>query len=569
MELREYQKESIESVFNYFSENSGNPIIAIPTGAGKSLIIAGFLQRVYASYPNERIIMITHTKEIIKQNYEKLITLWPGAPAGIYSAGLNKKHSHNKITFAGIASVYRKPELFGHVNLILVDEAHRWPQGVKNSYYKFYQKLKEINPKIKVIGLTATAWRMKSGQITEGHVFTDICYDLTSTVNFNKLIADGYLSPLIAKQTNEQLDVSNVRVVGGEFVEKDLQQAVDKSDVTLRALTEALSYSHGRKAWLVFTTGIDHCEHVSECLSNLGVSCTFVHSRMSNKLRDSRLEDFTNGKYKALVNVGVLTTGFDHPGIDLIIMLRPTMSSALWVQILGRGLRISPGKKNCLVLDYAGNTLRLGPINDPVKGKVKKGDGTPPVKMCTSCRTLCHISVKVCETCGAEFEIQINEDEKIDTRASNLKLIKSNEDLEPEKIIKYLKVDTVSYSLHKKRADPSRESLKVSYYCGLNHFADYFQFNPEDSHFVKLRSNKWVNEVVPKMAIMLAPKDGTRKINYLLKNSVSFKKATRIKVEFSKDSKYPKVKQVFYDECEINEANVNHPVTMFDSRLEI
>jgi DNA repair protein RadD len=215
-------------------------------------------------------------------------------------------------------------------------------------------------------------------------MFDHIVFDGSSVEYFNWFISEGYLMPLIPKRTKMQLDVSGVGKRGGEYISSELQAAVNKAEANQLALNEALAVAGDRKKWLVFCAGVEHAEDFAELLNQNGVKACAVHSKMGGKERDQAIADFKSGKIMALTNNNVLTTGFDCPDIDLIIMLRPTGSPVLWVQMLGRGTRpvYAPGfdlsdreqrlaaiaasdKQNCLVLDFSGNSRRLGPINDP------------------------------------------------------------------------------------------------------------------------------------------------------------------------------------------------------------
>lgn len=477
---RPYQVDAVHSVFDYFSSgNKGNPLLALPTGTGKSVIIAMLLQAIYSYWPNQRVLILTHVKELIQQNYEKLLTLWPGAPAGVYSAGLNRYESNRKVTFAGIASVAKKARLFGWVDIVLIDECHLVSPSADTMYKKFLNDLKFTNPALKVIGYTATPWRLGLGHLTEGDIFTDVCYDLTDLKGFNQLIADGYLSPLIPKKTSMLLDIEGVNIVGGEFNQSQLQLVVDRNEVTSEALQETYALAADRKQWLIFSSGIDHSDHIAEQLNKARIPSVSIHSKMGNSERDKAIAGFKAGKYRAAVNNNVLTTGFDHPAIDCIVVLRPTASPVLWVQMLGRGTRPHGGKDNCLVLDFAGNTRRLGPINDPVipkkKGK-KKGDA--PVKLCGSCSTYNHASATHCICCGAEFSFAV----KIKQTASSDELIKT--DL-PE--VEVFKVDDVSYVRSDREGRPPL--MKVTYYCGLRAFSDYVCI--EHNGFPQRKARAW------------------------------------------------------------------------------
>jgi len=180
MELRPYQQESIDSLYTHFGKFDGNPLIVLPTGTGKSVVIAKFLQGAIEAWPDTRIVMVTHVKELIAQNFQTLIRNWPEAPAGIYSAGLNRRDIHSQIVCAGIQSIYKRAYELQGVDLILVDEAHLIPRSSDTMYGQFLREVKEINPDVKVIGFTATPYRMDSGMLHTGkdHLFDAIAYEI-------------------------------------------------------------------------------------------------------------------------------------------------------------------------------------------------------------------------------------------------------------------------------------------------------------------------------------------------------------------------------------------------------
>lgn len=484
---RPYQIEAAYSVPNYFRESCGNPVVAMPTGTGKSVVIAMLLQIVFHSWPRQRVMVLTHVKELIQQNYEKLMTLWPAAPAGVYSAGLGRKESNRRITFAGIGSVAKKANIFGHVDLVLIDEAHLVSPNDKTLYQQFLAALKEVNPYVRVIGFTATPWRLGTGRITDDSIFTDVCFDITGMHEFNKLIAEGFLSPLIPRQTKLMLDIEGVHMRGGELIASELQNAVDKYEVTQAALRETLELASERKHWLVFASGVEHACNISDMLNDMGVPAVAIHSKMGDAQRDEAISDFKKGKYRVAVNNNVLTTGFDFPAIDCIVVLRPTTSTVLWVQMLGRGTRpfecAEYKKENCLVLDFAGNTRRLGPINDPVvpRKKGSKVGGEAPVKLCGSCATYNHASVTHCSFCGSEFTFQV----KLKQTAASDELLRGDAPL-----VETFEVGHITYSAHEKAGRPVM--MKVTYYCGLRSFSEYVCIQHEG--FAQRKARLWWRE---------------------------------------------------------------------------
>lgn len=487
MKLRDYQAAAVDSIFRYYeSGNTGNPIIAMPTGCGKSLIIGDFIRRAILDYPGTRVMKLTHVKELVGQNLGKLLALWPTAPAGVYSAGLGRKETGYSITFGGVASVVKCPVgSFGRIDLLVVDECHLVSPEEDAMYQRIIASLREINPHLKVIGLSATPYRLGQGMLTEpGGIFTDICFDMTTMECFNWLLDEGYLAPLVPKPTNTVLDVTGVGTSGGEYKQKQLQAAVDIDYVTDGAVQEMIACGQERKHWLVFASGIDHTIHIADALNSYGINATYVHSKMASGQRDANIAAWIAGEYRAMVNNGILTTGIDFPALDLIAILRPTKSTSLWIQMLGRGTRPFGGKENCLVLDFANNIIRLGPINDPVLPRPRGagGAGSAPVKLCQHCNTWNHASVRICSSCGAEFPKEV----KIKEYASQMDLIAKTEEIKTE----IFKVDKVVYNEHVKPGKPS--SIRISYFCGLRRFMEWVSF--ETSIESNRMAKKWWRE---------------------------------------------------------------------------
>jgi DNA repair protein RadD len=512
---RWYQEEAVDSLFRYFDENGGtaadgkpiraNPLIALPTGTGKSFVIGKFLERAFRIFPYTRVIMSTHVKELISQNAKQLQRIWPHAPLGIYSAGLKQADFIQPIVFGGVKSMVGKLDkdgktIFGYRDLLIIDEAHLVGGKADADYIQFILELMAINPYLKIIGLSATVYRLGMGLLTNGPIFTDIAYDLCNIQGFSRLIAEGYLSPIFPKKTNVELDVSSVGMSStGDFNDRALQAAVDDADITYKALTEAVQIGQSRRSWTAFASGIDHAIHVAEMLrGTFGIDAAEVHSKMPEKERDRRIDAYKRGELRCIVNKDILTTGFDHPPIDLILMLRPTMSTGLWVQMLGRGTRpydpaingYLPGfaskKFDCCVLDYAGNTRRLGPINDPVipkpKGKGRAGDA--PVKICDACGAYNHTSARFCLVCNNEFVMSPN----IVATAGTDELLRS--DLP---VVEYFDVDRVVYSDHTSRA--GNKSIKASYFCGLRTFYEYVTV--EGDGFRRKAGRDWFRQRAP------------------------------------------------------------------------
>ena len=449
MKPRYYQKEGFVNTLQYIRKNPGkHPVICLPTGSGKSLVIAELIRRLKGD-----ILILSHVKEILDQNV-RTIEKQTGKSVSVYSASLNRKEVGD-ITMAGIQSAYRQPELFKHFKWVIIDEAHTVNPEAGTMYSSFFAS---IGNHIR-IAITATPFRTGCGYIygtDNSTLFDDVVIDYCTREKFNQLVDEGYLSKLTTKRTELEMDTSGINLVGGDFNEKQLSDRFDRDVVTNAAIKEIIAAGATRNKWLIFAIDIDHAEHIAEVLIRNGIPTAVVHSKMSESGfdRDRTLEDYDNDRYRCVVNVNILTTGFDSPKIDLICMLRPTSSPVLHVQTLGRGSRISGGKIDCLILDFAGNTARLGPINDVLVTKVRKGEGggEPITKTCPKCDSILPPAIKICPDCGHHFKFQHH----LSANAANIQVM---DDGRPH----WLPVTGVTYEPNIKFGSPS--SITVIYDC--------------------------------------------------------------------------------------------------------
>ncbi len=456
MKLRDYQHTAKEQLWDFFRARKGdgkqhNPLLVAPTGSGKSVMIAAIIKDMLERFGGLRVLVVTHQKELIAQNYEKLRITYPTCDAGIYSSSLGRKQTDNKVLFCGIQSIWKKAHDLGDFSLVLVDEAHTIPVKGFGMYQKFLNDLRAICGNVPVVGLTATPYRLDSGYLHTGAdaFFTDVAVE----IDVNDLLEKGYLCPVTTKATSFIIDTSDVKKRGGEFITGDLEKAVDS--VTEAALTDAIKKTEQRKTGLIFCVTVAHAEHVSEFMNNVGKSCAVIHGQTPQKERDRLLNALKHGELDCLANVNCLTTGVDIPNIDYLILLRPTLSPGLFVQMVGRGMRLHDEKINCLVLDYAGNIQRHGPIDRiNVIEKGKKEDGECPVKTCPECESIVHAALKVCPECEYEFPPP---EPKFKDKAS-LEAILSK-DYEPE----WRAVDRLTCTLHKGK-DGKHNTMRVDYW---------------------------------------------------------------------------------------------------------
>ena len=410
MEERWYQAEARVACFKSLKKEGNNPLLVLPTGTGKSIIIANIIKQALQENQGYRVLMLTHVGELVKQNASKI----QGALAqdmGVYSSGLKRYDTDNNVIFATVQSVYSvlKSDVntFGKRDLIIIDECHLLSSDDNSMYRQVLNLFTKLNKNMRVIGLTATPYRLRGGHLLEqdNPIFNTIPYDLSTS--FNRLVSQGYLSNLTTVKPKAFLNMEDVTVERGDYKASEVNKMF-----TTKLIKEACDFAKAsalqsnRGHFLFFVTSINTATEVATYLNQIGISSASVHSKNSTKENKDALELFRCGKLKALVNVDQLTTGFDVPFIDMLVILRPTISASLHVQMLGRGTRPASGKKDCLVLDFVGNIERLGAINDPlIPIKPRKGvKGDAPVKACPRCGTYVHASVMHCTNCDHEFE---------------------------------------------------------------------------------------------------------------------------------------------------------------------
>jgi DNA repair protein RadD len=468
-ELRPYQRRALDALDDFWKAGGGNPLISMATATGKSLVIAWQIFDLLRRYPNLRILVLVHVQELVVQNLEHLLALWPEAPIGVNCAALGRRNWSQQIIFASIQSVYRRPLKLGPRDLTLVDESHLLPHEGDGMYRSLLVALRTLVPDMRVAGYTATPFRLDSGRLDEGDgkVFDKTVFEYGIADG----IADDYLSPLSSKATKTTIDVSNVGRRGGEFIPHELEAAADDATKINSACDEIVIAGADRRCWLVFACGVDHATHVRDALRERGISTEAVFGETSQKERDRIIVNFKVGRIRCLVNVQVLTTGFNVPQVDMLVMLRPTLSTGLYIQMVGRGTRKAERKTNCLVLDFAQNVYRHGPVDKVNINKDGKTDvrvGGVQAKPCPDCGELNALVAKHCVQCGYAFP-QEKPQVKHATTADATPILSSG--------MSWLAVHEVSFSKHFKYSDPGAPpTFKVEYTCGLSFYFDYVAF---------------------------------------------------------------------------------------------
>lgn len=500
MELRGYQQIAVNAVYDYLRKSDLNPCVVLPTGAGKSIVIAKIVTDAVTLWQG-RCLILAHVKELLEQNAAKIAALCPEIDIGIFSAGLNSRNTKERVIVAGIQSVYDKAAQLGSFDLVLIDEAHLIPPDGDGMYRSFLDDMKKINPNIRLIGLTATPYRLKGGLICrKENLLNEVCCE----IGVRELIVAGYLSKLRSKNGKYKADLDNLHIRGGEFVAEDVEKAMDNERLVTASCREIAELCKDRKKVLIFASSIDHCRHIAETIREQTHEECGIVTGHTPKLERAEILDRFRGitqknlfgeakpELKYLVNVGVLTTGFDAPAIDCVAILRPTNSAGLYYQMVGRGFRLSPdtGKTDCLILDYGGNIMRHGPVDmiRITENPGRKGNGGAPVRECPQCQSVFPAGRTACPDCGYEFPREERE-LRHDSRACSDGIL-SGESSELEYPVK-----DVYYCTHTKRnADEGTpKTMRIDYMIGFNDFQAEWVC-PEHTGYARRKFEKWWRE---------------------------------------------------------------------------
>jgi DNA repair protein RadD len=481
MQLRPYQLEAVNLVYRFLRERDDNPCVVIPTGGGKTPVLATICRDAVQLW-NGRVAVVSHVKELLEQSAEKLRAIAPDVPVGIYSAGLKRRDLGYAVTIAGIQSIYKRACDLGPVNLVIVDEAHLIPADDEGMYRQFLADAKVVNPELRVIGLTATPFRMRTGMICSSDgVLNEVCFD----IGVRELIVQGYLCPLRTKSGAHKPDYANLHVRAGEFVANEVEDLMDTDDLVGAAVDEVVAESKDRTAVLIFASGVRHARHVAGALtSRHGIECGFISGDTAANERATLLKRFRSGGLRFLVNVNVLTTGFDAPNVDCVVLLRPTMSPGLYYQMVGRGFRLNEGKADCLVLDFGGNVMRHGPVDAiRLKDRAPNAGGEAPAKECPKCKALIATGYAACPDCGFVFPEREKETHEATATTEG---ILSDQVTRTEEQVK-----EVAYCLHTKRDDPDAPpSMRVEYRVGFNRWhREWICFEHEG--YARRKAEQW------------------------------------------------------------------------------
>ena len=555
---RPYQKACLDALFNYlYTPNTGNPLVVAPVSAGKSMMIAETIKRIHSDFPRTRIVVLTHVKELLEQNAKALLEQYSDADFGFYCSGLGQKKLHNDITFASVQSVANKASAFARVpEVIIIDECHLISHKEDTSYRKFFDAVLAINPACKIIGYTGTPFRSDSGRLDEGEnaLFDDVVFD----ISMKFMIDEGYWTKPVSAKTSYQMTGDGIAVRGGEYMAKQIEEKYNTAEVNNTCVKELVTLGRDRNKWLAFTATVKHCEDVLSEIRLAGVSAEMITGKTPADERRRIIKDFRQGRFTCLVNVAVLTTGFDVSDIDLICYMRPMRSAVLYVQTIGRGVRThyadgfdlatqrgrldainASTKKDVLIVDFGGVIAELGPVDDVTITKVyrgeKKGEGeaTEPslnTKFCPKCNTPCHNGQQFCHVCTHQFF-------ELDAVASTNAVISN--DVEPEWFV----VLSVFTSLNQGK-EGKRDTLKATYATTEVAISEWLCFEHDEGSFPRTKACTWYNLMVDD--VFDCPNDFPSTVDEALNKA--YRKPTRILAR--KEGKFYRVLDYDFKELE-------------------
>lgn len=478
MKLRPYQEEAIGKTYEYLKTNKdSNPCIVLPTGAGKTPVIAQICKDAMSW--EKRVLIVAHRKELLKQSFNHL----EGMNVGLYSAGLKSRDTEHPIIIGGIQSIYRRAAAFGAFDVLIIDEAHLIPQSGEGMYRQFIKEARIVNPDLRIIGLTATPYRLDSGLLcTPEGILNHISHE----ESVRDLIEAGYLCPLRSKAGvgKARARVGELHKRGGEYIDAEMQGMMNTDDMVSAAVANIKHLTDGRKKVLIFACGVEHGKSVTEQLNSRNgyTDEKAVEVYGETLFREAVIDEFkTDESTKFMVNCDVLTIGFDYPAIDCVVLLRPTCSPGYYYQMCGRGLRLDKGKDDCLILDYGENIVRHGPIDavTPVSRGGKKGDGKAPAKECPQCDAVIMAGFTVCPECGWEF----GREPSHDTEAGEADILSGEVTFE-EWPVKY-----TNYYPHIKEKTGSI-TMRVEYQVGFNTYEKEW-ICIEHSGWIRDKAVKW------------------------------------------------------------------------------
>jgi DNA repair protein RadD len=489
--LRQYQRETVNAAVPALKAGKA-ALLVLPTGSGKSLIAADVVRRAHLA--SMRSLVIAPSQELVQQDADAvgLITARSVVPS-IACAGLGMIDLTGSVVIGTPQTVARRLDQLGHIDFLAVDEAHRLGRRSSGQLRTIVETLRARNPKLMLLGLTATPFRTDTGLLIEGDdaIFQTVAYE----VLYHDLVAAGFLAPLVGPQTAiERLGVAGLRIVNGDYSAADLTRFDDVA-LNERIVDQIVQHGADRRSWLVFAVGVRHAKNLAKALRQRDIDARILTGQTQKQERADLVTEFKAGRIRCLVGVDVFSVGFDARAVDLIAVVRPTCSPVWHVQSAGRGTRIAPDKRDCLILDFAGNFARLGPIDAPhirARGERHRTDSdTPLSRNCPNCRAIVASTAITCPICNTSLISNSRPTTALSIQAASHEIVTGTE---------IFPVLGMTYVVHRKAGRP--DSLRINYKIAGYQFTQVSEwmvswFHSPGSAKGKLAREKWLSRLRP------------------------------------------------------------------------
>jgi DNA repair protein RadD len=460
MKLRSYQIDALNKIDSDLKKSNEPILLNAITGSGKTVILVRLVNK-YFKNSNKRFLILMHKQELIKQFYDTFHKMSdiPISEVGIDCSSLNSKSINKRVTIATIQTFFNQVDRYKYCDLLIIDECHKVEIGNGSQYDTIINKLYEKNTRLRIIGCTSTPHRLGHGYIYGKYCSgKNLFPECNHKITYRELKDAGFLMPLegkvsIGKDFNN--DLKNVNTTG-DYVLDQLGDMMTKQ-VHLQTAVDAIEkYCKNFKHICVFCCTIEHAKKLQELL---GEECTIVHSQLTDFERQYNMDQWRDGKKRIITSVNILVEGFDFPPLDCLVMARPTLSTALFLQAVGRVLRISDGKERAFLLDLTGNTEYFGTDLDNVEVNIPKKVGELIKKErqfekdCPECGSICHKVCLECPECGYEWPMVEYEE----ANPPKLKDVQFEQE-PPEE----WKIDRIEWKRHKKKDKP--DSVRIDYF---------------------------------------------------------------------------------------------------------
>ena len=482
--LRPYQLRALDTIWDAL-QFKHNVLLVAPCAAGKTILFSKIIQRLLRENAAFRALILTDREILVTQSRDKLASVAPelAENIGIVCASVTAtKELDRRVTIASRQTLINNLDAFPPVQLVIVDECHLMALPTEDDhepdqFSAIINKLREYNPNMRLLGCTASPYRLNTGYIFGSEnrpgslpYFDQIDAQITTT----ELLAGGYIAPLVGRaeaSADFASDLANVGTVAGEFNIGQLSSMMCKVTHVQSCVDAWKKYAIDRKKTLVFCCTIEHAEAVAAAFNEAGIKAAAIHSKLSPLDEQIRRAALEHGTMQVFTSVAKLTTGLDVVDLDAGILARPTKSTSLYQQCVGRFQRLAPGKENALILDLVGATTDFGTDLDNLRVAVPRwaeGEGEPITKICpgenvdgTVCGKSVHAALRYCPHCGFAFPFE----EAVEAELGELKKVKFNEKPKPEPY----DVSSVDYEIHESKKS-GKFLIKVTYRCGLNLF---------------------------------------------------------------------------------------------------